>query len=92
MSTAALELPLTRRDVERRPSLWRLTAVELRKMVDTRAGFWVLLSILGVTVAALVTTLATVIFGSADDPTFKDMRARRGAVDLAPAHRRDPAR
>lgn len=73
MSTAALELPLTRRDVATRPSLWRLTAVELRKMVDTRAGFWVLLSILGVTVAALVTTLATVIFGSADDPTFKDM-------------------
>jgi ABC-2 type transport system permease protein len=73
MSTAVLESPLSRHDAERLPSLWRLTAVELRKMVDTRAGFWLLLSIAGLTIAAIVTVLATVFFGTADDPTFKDM-------------------
>jgi ABC-2 type transport system permease protein len=70
MSTAVLESPLPRQDVERRPGLVRLTAVELRKMVDTRAGFWLLLSIFGLTVAALVTAFFA---GGADDHTFKNM-------------------
>ncbi len=70
MSTAVLESPRSLHDAERRPSLWRLTAVELRKMVDTRAGFWVLLSIFGLSVAALVTSYFA---GSADDHTFKNM-------------------
>ena len=39
-------------------------------MVDTRAGFWVLLGIFGLTVAALVTAYFA---GSADDHTFKSM-------------------
>ena len=47
MSTAVLESHLSSRDVETRPSILRLTAVELRKMVDARAGFWLLLSIFG---------------------------------------------
>ena len=34
-----------------RPSLARLTLVELRKMVDTRAGFWLLLSTVALTPA-----------------------------------------
>jgi ABC-2 type transport system permease protein len=70
MSTAVLESPLSHLSVERRPSLVRLTAVELRKMVDTRAGFWVLLGIFGLTVAALVTAFFA---GSADDHTFRNM-------------------
>jgi ABC-2 type transport system permease protein len=70
MSTAVLESRVSRLDVEKRPSLWRLTAVELRKMVDTRAGFWVLLGIFGLTVAALVTMFFA---GSADDHTLKNM-------------------
>lgn len=70
MSTAVLESHLTHRAVEMRPSFLRLTAVELRKMVDTRAGFWLLLSIFGLTVAALVTAYFA---GSADDHTFKNM-------------------
>jgi ABC-2 type transport system permease protein len=42
-----------------RPSLARLTAVELRKMVNTRSGFWVMLGVAAVTVAlALVNGLA----------------------------------
>jgi ABC-2 type transport system permease protein len=70
MSTAVLEAQLARDDVQRRPSLERLVAVELRKMVDTRAGFWVLLSIFGLTVAALVTVF---FVGSAEDHTLKNM-------------------
>jgi ABC-2 type transport system permease protein len=73
MSTAVLELPRARERGETRPSLRRLSAVELRKMVDTRAGFWVLLALLGVTVTTLVVTLATARYGNADDPTFKDL-------------------
>jgi ABC-2 type transport system permease protein len=48
----------------RRPSLPRLSRVELRKMADTRAGFW-LLAIVGlIAVAAVVISLAA---GEADD-------------------------
>jgi ABC-2 type transport system permease protein len=72
MSTAVLESHLSHGRVERRPSLLRLTAVELRKMVDTRAGFWLLLSIFSLTVAALVTAYFA---GSAEDHTFKAMFA-----------------
>ncbi len=78
MSTAVLESPLSRRDVERRPSLWRLTAVELRKMVDTRAGFWLLLCILGVDRCGARRD-ASCAFGQADDPTFTNMFALAAA-------------
>jgi ABC-2 type transport system permease protein len=70
MTTAVLESPLSRQDAETRPSLGRLVSVELRKMVDTRAGFWVLLGILGLTVAALITVFFA---GKADDHTLKNM-------------------
>ncbi|MBS1889780.1 MAG: ABC transporter permease subunit [Actinobacteria bacterium] len=43
-----------RRDV--RPGLARLTRVELRKMVDTRSGFWLLLAVVGLTLLAVVIT------------------------------------
>lgn len=70
MSTAVLESPISRHDVETRPSLGRLISVELRKMVDTRAGFWLLLGILGLTMAALI---AVFFAGKADDHTLKNM-------------------
>lgn len=41
---------------DRRPDLARLTRVELRKMVDTRSGFWLLLAVAGLTVVAAVLT------------------------------------
>jgi ABC-2 type transport system permease protein len=48
----------------RRPSLPRLSRVELRKMADTRAGFW-LLAIVGlIAVAAVIVSLAA---GDAED-------------------------
>jgi ABC-2 type transport system permease protein len=70
MSTAVLESPLPRPDAERRPSLARLTAVELRKTVDTRAGFWLLVGIVCLTIAALI---AVIFAGEVGDHTLKNM-------------------
>ena len=58
-----------------RPSLPRLTAVELRKMTDTRAGFWLLL-VTGFLAVAIVTI--TAIWGNAQDQNLADMF--RGAL------------
>lgn len=52
---------------DRRPGLARLTKVELRKMVDTRSGFWLQLAVLGLTVLAV---LITVLAGNDLDKTF----------------------
>ncbi|KOX09175.1 ABC transporter permease [Micromonospora sp. DT68] len=51
----------------RRPSLLRLTTVELRKLVDTRAGRWLLVTI-GLVVVAIVTLL--LIYAEDADQTF----------------------
>ena len=61
-----------------RPSFARLTGVELRKMVDTRAGFW-----LQVAIAALTLTVVTLfcIFAETRDQTLQEMIA----VALTPA-------
>ena len=61
-----------------RPSFARLTGVELRKMVNTRAGFW-----LQVAIAALTLTVVTLfcIFADTEDQTLQDMIA----VALTPA-------
>src|SRR3954452_22362380 len=48
---------------DHRPGLARLTRVELRKMYDTRAGFWLLFS--GV-LLCVATALITVLSGSDD--------------------------
>jgi ABC-type transport system involved in multi-copper enzyme maturation permease subunit len=58
-----------------RPTLPRLSAVELRKMVDTRAGFW-LLVIVGLLAVGMVTV--TAIWGSAEDQNLAEMF--RGAL------------
>jgi ABC-2 type transport system permease protein len=59
-----------------RPPMARLVKVELRKMVDTRAGMWLLITI------AAVTVLATTIFGLAghdEDRTFYNFMQFAGA-------------
>jgi ABC-2 type transport system permease protein len=48
----------------------RLTLVELRKMVDTRAGFWLQLLVAVVTIAAVVVVC---IVADTDDATFQDL-------------------
>lgn len=53
-TTAVLDSPTADRAAARRPSHLRLTAVELRKMVDTRAGFWLLAGIVLLTIAVVV--------------------------------------
>jgi ABC-2 type transport system permease protein len=53
-----------------RPSLIRLTRVELRKMTDTRAGFWLLLAVMALTVIAVILLL---LVGDAKDHDLRDM-------------------
>jgi ABC-2 type transport system permease protein len=55
---------------DRRPPLSRLTRVELRKMVDTRSGFWLQLTVFALTVLVVVITL---IAGHEDDFTFRNI-------------------
>jgi ABC-2 type transport system permease protein len=52
------------------PSFSRLTGVELRKMVDTRAGFWLQLIVAAITLAAIVIVC---VIADADDVSFRDM-------------------
>ena len=52
------------------PPLQRLTLVELRKMIDTRAGFWLLL-LVGISAIALVVLVLAV--GNAEDQTLTSM-------------------
>ena len=50
-----------------RPGLGRLVAVELRKMVDTRAGFWMQVATVALTALVVIVALTT---GDAADHTF----------------------
>ncbi|HEY4277266.1 MAG TPA: hypothetical protein VGM91_03540 [Conexibacter sp.] len=63
--TAATPLDPATRDT--RPTLARLIAVELRKMVDTRAGLWLLLATGGLTLLIVVVVCIT---GEATDQTW----------------------
>ncbi len=48
-------------------TLRRLTGVELRKMLDTRAGFWLMASI---GISALLATVAVILFAPTEDITY----------------------
>jgi ABC-2 type transport system permease protein len=61
-----------------RPSLARLTGVELRKMIDTRAGFWLLTSIALLTIAAVV----ALQFSSGHDDSLRGFFADSSQVAL----------
>lgn len=54
----------------------RVLLVELRKMFDTRAGFWLLASI---AIAATVATTLTVLLGNRDSLTFDSFAAAVGS-------------
>src|SRR6201999_2316012 len=56
------------REMNERPSLARLTKVELRKMVDTRSGFWLQVAVLGLIALTVVVTLLAV---HEDDHPFR---------------------
>jgi ABC-2 type transport system permease protein len=69
MSTTTLAAPIrvNTAGVHKRPGLGRLVAVELRKMVNTRAGFWLQVATVAITVIAVI--LRSVV-GDAADHTF----------------------
>jgi ABC-2 type transport system permease protein len=68
MSAHAIDLQAAPAGREKRPGLGRLTKVELRKMVDTRSGFWLIAAVVGLTLLAVV---ITVLAGHDDDKTFR---------------------
>ena len=79
MSAATIAHPaaLAPRSLER-PGLARLTAVELRKMTDTRAGFWLQLAVVALTV---VVVAAACLFARPEDQTLRSMLS----IAVAPA-------
>ena len=78
-AAATIEPRATSQGAETRPGLLRLSGVELRKMVDTRAGFWLLLGIV------LTTITVVVVFGFDDghDQSLRSMFADSAQVALA---------
>src|SRR5204863_2289107 len=72
MTTTTLVAPIRENTaaVHARPGLGRLVAVELRKMVDTRAGFWLQVAMVALTVIVVVVRL---LVGDAADHTFQSV-------------------
>jgi ABC-2 type transport system permease protein len=77
-ATATLSPALTTAQRDTRPSLMRLTTVELRKMTDTRAGFWLQLAVVALT--AVVTAVYCIVAPDADQTFVQILEAA-----LAPA-------
>src|SRR4051794_80715 len=69
MSATVLAAPIRvdAAGVHARPRIGRLITVELRKMVDTRAGFWLQIAMVALTAAVVI---ARRIFGDGADHTF----------------------
>ena len=71
MSTAlAAPIRVKALGVDTRPGLGRLVAVELRKMVNTRAGFWLPVAMVALTVVVVVVRL---LVGGRADHTFQSV-------------------
>jgi ABC-2 type transport system permease protein len=82
MTTTALP-PSTTVDTPPRPArsvspipTTRLVGVELRKMFDTRAGFWL---VAGIGIAALLATAAVIIFAPREELTYETFATAIGA-------------
>ncbi|MDQ3632756.1 MAG: ABC transporter permease [Actinomycetota bacterium] len=69
-TTLAAPIPADTAGVHARPGLGRLVAVELRKMVDTRAGFWLQVATVAITVVAVIVSY---VVGDAADHTFQSV-------------------
>ena len=69
-TTLAAPIPVNTTGVHARPGLGRLVAVELRKMVDTRAGFWLQVATVAITVVAVIVAC---VVGDAADLTFQSV-------------------
>jgi ABC-2 type transport system permease protein len=77
-TTLTAPIPVSTAGVHTRPGLGRLVAVELRKMLNTRAGFWLQVATVAITVLAVI---ARSITGAAADHTFASVLS----VGLLPA-------
>jgi hypothetical protein len=81
MSTTTLEAPTGTQPVPREARavqpipMSRIVAVELRKMFNTRSGFWLMASI---GIAALIATIATLLFAPDDELTQEAFSAAIG--------------
>jgi ABC-2 type transport system permease protein len=76
MTALAVQETITERRATPRPvPLSRVTAVELRKMFDTRSGFWLMASIV---IAAVVATGAVILFAPDAELTYSTFAAAIG--------------
>jgi len=66
-TTVAAPIDVDTAGVHARPGLGRLVTVELRKMVNTRAGFWLQIAMIALTA---VVVIARRVFGDGADHTF----------------------
>jgi len=66
-TTLAAPIRVDTAGVHARPRLGRLVSVELRKMVNTRAGFWLQIATVALTAAVVI---ARRVFGEGGDHTF----------------------
>jgi ABC-2 type transport system permease protein len=73
-TTLAAPIRLDTPGIHARPGLGRLVAVELRKMVNTRAGLWLQIAMVAFTA---IVVIARRVFGDGDDHTFA------GVLDVA---------
>ncbi len=67
MTAIAVENVRTPRSVAERVPLSRLVRVELRKMFDTRSGFWLMASVV---ISAVLATGAVILFAPDDELTY----------------------
>jgi hypothetical protein len=70
LAASRLTTPSAFASASTRPGLGRLTRVELRKMVDTRAGFWLQVAAVALTVVAVAVRL---LVGDPVDHTFRSV-------------------
>jgi hypothetical protein len=75
MTTLEIERTAVTRTVPRSIPLRRVTAVELRKMFDTRSGFWLMASI---AIAAVLATASVILFAPSDEVTYNTFAAAIG--------------
>ncbi len=67
MTAIAIENVRKPRSIAQRAPLHRLVQVELRKMFDTRSGFWLMTSVV---ISALLATGAVILFAPDDELTY----------------------
>jgi ABC-2 type transport system permease protein len=67
MTAIAVENAREQREAVRPVPLSRVTGVELRKMFDTRSGFWLMASI---AITAVLATVAVILFAPDDELTY----------------------